>query len=66
MFKRLSIWLMAAAIIAGSLALGITAPGTAQAAGLGPDDALTPDSQWTALAAGQPTWYAFNYAGDSS
>ena len=50
MFKRLSVWLMAAAIIAGSLALGMTGPGTALAAGLGPDDALTPDNQWTALA----------------
>lgn len=66
MFKRLSVWLMAAAIIAGSLALGMTGPGTALAAGLGPDDALTPDNQWTALAAGQPAWYAFNYAGDGS
>lgn len=66
MFKRLSVWLMAAAIIAGSLALGMTGPGTALAAGLGPEDALTPDNQWTALTAGQPTWYAFNYAGDSS
>ena len=35
MFKRLSVWLMAAAIIAGSLALGMTGPGTALAAGLG-------------------------------
>ena len=66
MFKRLSVWLMAAAIIAGSLALGIAGPGIALAAGRGPDDALTADNQWTALAADQPVWYAFNYAGDGS
>jgi len=66
MFKRLSALLIAAAIIAGAAALGISGPGTALAAGLGPDDALSPNGQWTALETAQPTWYAFNYAGDGS
>lgn len=66
MFKRLSALLIAAAIIAGAAALGISSPGTALAAGLGPDDALSPNGQWTALETAQPTWYAFNYAGDGS
>jgi hypothetical protein len=34
--------------------------------GTGPADALTPSANWTPLAAGQWTWYAFQYAGDGS
>ena len=71
MSKKLYTILMAAAVFAG--VLGFTLGGApmasaamALAAGTGPQDAMAPTGQWTALGAGQQTWYAFRYEGDSS
>jgi hypothetical protein len=63
MSRKLYTIMMAAALFASVFGLS---PLAAAAAGTGPDDALAPTGQWTALAVNQQAWYAFRYEGDGS
>ncbi|MFC2030989.1 TolB family protein [Chloroflexota bacterium] len=52
--------LAAVALLAGVV------PVMVSAAGSGPDDALTPSSDWQPIYTGEEHWYSFEYAGDGS
>jgi len=49
-----------------SLLAGVCPASAGEPAGSGPDSAQRPSGDWSTLQPGASTWYAFEYAGDSS